>query len=74
MVQRRLGTPNAVNGYAGRIGRVLHRQAHFQVYGHVAKEFALHAHEADLVVILPRHVVAGTDMDVVIICGDSDPK
>src|SRR5690349_7367628 len=51
---------------AGRVRAVLDRQAKLDVHRHAAEQLALHAQEADLVVVLPSDVIGRADVDVLI--------
>ena len=62
--ERELAAPDGIDGHARGIRRVFHGQPHLQVHGHVAEQLALHADEADLLVVLPRHVIARADVDI----------
>ena len=38
-----------------------------EIHEHLTEQLALHAHETDLDVVLPGHIITGADMGVVII-------
>src|SRR3546814_14194828 len=56
------GAADHVDRDSGRTGAVLDRQAQFEVERHAAEHAALHAQEADLVVVLPGDIVGRADM------------
>jgi hypothetical protein len=62
-VPRNLAAPDGIYDAPTAVGRVLHGQPEFQVYGDVAKD-ASFSQEADFVVVLPRHIVAGTYVNI----------
>src|SRR6185437_702326 len=53
-----------VDDHAGRVRRVPDLELVFQVQRHVAEGPALQAHERELAVVEPRHVVGRADVDV----------
>jgi len=63
--QRDLAAANRVRHHTRRIRRVFDAQPQFEVERDAAEAGAFHADEADLVVLLERHEIAGTDVDVV---------
>ncbi len=65
-VQGQFGAANGIDNDTGRVGGILNRQPKLQVHGHITKQLALHADKAHLVVVLPRNIVAGADMDVIV--------
>src|SRR5690554_3083654 len=66
-IEGKLGAAHHVNGNARRVGRIFHGQAQLQIHGHIAKEPSFHAQKADLVVLLPRDIIARAHVDVVFI-------
>ncbi len=64
-VESHFRAANRINRDTGRIRRILDREPHLEIHGDIAEEPALHADKANLVVVLPRNVVAGANMDVV---------
>src|SRR5262249_55674306 len=65
--QGELAASNHVDGDSGGVRRVLHRQPQLHIHGNIAKQLPFHSDEADLVVLLPWHVVTGADVDVFIL-------
>jgi hypothetical protein len=53
--------------YTSGIRGVLNREAEFNVHRNVAEECPFHANEAYLIVFLPWHIVARTDVYVVVV-------
>src|SRR5262245_8152128 len=63
-LQRQLRAADCVDHDAGAVGRVLDRQSHLELDRRPAEAAPLEADEADLVVLLPWHIVGRTDMDI----------
>src|SRR5438128_2395912 len=65
-IESDLATADGVDGDAGRVWRIFHGKARFNLHGHIAEEAALDSDEGDLVVELPGHIVARANMNVFI--------
>src|SRR5690348_95347 len=63
-VARELEASNRVDYDAARIRRVLHRHPQLELDRDTRETLALDPQEADLVVVLPRHIVGRSDVDV----------
>src|SRR5712692_5916014 len=63
-VARELEASNCVDHDAARIRRVLHRHPQLELDRDTRETLALDPQEADLVVVLPWHVVGRPDMDI----------
>src|SRR5713101_6600685 len=63
-VARELEASNCVDHDAARIRRVLHRHPQLELDRDARETLALDPQEADLVVVLPRHVIRRRNMDV----------
>src|SRR4051812_7596712 len=63
-IERQPCAADEVDCNTSAVRRVLNGKTKFEIHGHPAEQLPLHPEEADLVVVLPRYVVAGTDMDV----------
>jgi hypothetical protein len=61
-VERKFATTNRVDHDASRIGRVFDRKFEVELHRDVAKDAAFNANETNLIVALPRNVIAGADM------------
>src|SRR5262249_51061781 len=58
-ITRHATAADGVDHASRRVGAVLHREPELDLDGRVPEAASLHAEEADLVVALPGHVVAG---------------
>ena len=63
-IERQLAAANGVDRHAGRVGRIFDRKFQIDFHRHVAEKAAFDPDETNLVVVLPRHVIARADMDV----------
>src|SRR5205807_1685599 len=63
-VARELEASNRVDHDTARVRRVLHGHPQLELDRNAREALALNAQKADLVVVLPRHVIRRTDMDV----------
>jgi hypothetical protein len=64
-ILRQLGATDHVDRNARAVGTVLHRETKLKVHWNPAEHRTFHAQEADLVVVLPRHVVRWADVHIV---------
>src|SRR4029077_14253151 len=63
-LQRQLRAAYCIDDDAGAIRRILNRQSPFQFNWRAPEAAPLHADEAHLIVLLPRHVIGRTNMYV----------
>ena len=63
-IESKFAAANRVDCYAGRVRRILNGQFHVDFHRHIAKKSAFHADERNLIIQLPRHVIARADVDV----------
>src|SRR5207237_8147135 len=63
-LERDLAAADRVDRDARAVRRVFDGEAHLEVHRDVAESAPLHAEEAHLVVLLPRHEVRRSDVDV----------
>jgi len=65
-VQRQFSTTYGVDDDSSRIRRILHGKPQLNIHGHIAEEFAFHPNKTDFIVFLPRHIITGANMDIVV--------
>src|SRR3989442_1369196 len=63
-VEPELATADGIDRDPGGIGRIFDREFEVQLHRHIAEEPAFHADKGDLVVALPRHIIARANMYV----------
>ena len=63
-IEREFAAANRINGDAGGVRRIFHRKLHVQFHRDVAEETAFHPDKRNLVVELPRNVIARADVNV----------
>ncbi len=63
-IERQFATTDRVNRYASRVGRIFDGKLDIQLHGHIAEESAFGTDKGNLVIELPRHVIAGADVDI----------
>ena len=63
-IERELAAADRVDSDASRVGRIFDRKFDVELHRHIAEKAAFDANEGDLVVELPRNVIARADMNV----------
>jgi hypothetical protein len=66
-VKGQLAASNGIDYHTCRVRRVFYRKPKFKVHRHISKELAFHSQEADLVVFLPGYVVAGSNVNIIVL-------
>jgi hypothetical protein len=56
-IKRKFHAAYRIDSDTGRVGRILYREAEFQVHGHIAEQTAFHPDKTDLLVVLPGNIV-----------------
>src|SRR5207247_5531240 len=63
-IERQFATTDRVNRYASRVGRIFDGKLDIQLHGHIAEESAFGTDRGNLVIELPRDVIAGADVNI----------
>src|SRR5438105_2594083 len=65
-IERQFAAADRINRHASGVRGVLHGKFYIEFHRYVAEKFSLDPNETNLVVVLPRNVIARADVNVVI--------
>ena len=63
-IERKFAATDGIDGHASRVWRIFDGKLHIDFHRHVAEEPAFDPDKGNLVIELPRHVIARADMDI----------
>src|SRR5439155_15176535 len=63
-VKRQLATTDSIDGHAGGVWRIFDGKFHIDFHRHIAEEPPFRSDKRNLVIKLPRHVIARADMNI----------